>query len=98
MVATGRTKRQQNLTNWILRQEHKHRQRVDYEVGSFEAGVTLKLAKARIVLVRSDFVEEEKEILLKKIDWMLGLHADAAETLINENAMQRWLRQLGSHP
>ncbi len=98
MAATGRTKSQQNLTNWILKQEHKHQQRIAYEVGSFEAGVSLKLAKARIVLIRSDFVEEEREILLKKVDWMLRMHAEAADTFVNENFMQKSLRQLGCHP
>jgi hypothetical protein len=98
MAVIARTRRQQNLTNWILRQEHVHRQRVEYDLAFPEAGVSLKLAKARIALLRSDFIEEEKGLLLKKIDWMLRMHAEAADTLVNESFMQKSLRQLGCHP
>ena len=81
---------QQNLAKWILRQELLHQHMVGYMERFDRPGMSLKLAHARIALLRYDMHDDTKKRLLKSLENMLELHADAAKAVVMEDAIKRW--------
>jgi hypothetical protein len=73
------SKSKQTLALWIINQYKQHRAR-----GAIP-GQTLKIAKARRFLKKSDFPEDAKKGLLAQLDWMLREHAEAAQDVLAVN-------------
>ncbi len=69
--------RELNLAQWIRRQYESHRG-VESDLVYLHSGTPLRLATARRALIRYDFPEEERKVLLAKIRYMLRLHANTA--------------------
>jgi hypothetical protein len=70
--ASPLTTSQQNLLVWIANQYVEHTMRGPVP------GTTLNIAKARRFLLRAKMPDEVKENLVKKTEWMLREHAEAA--------------------
>ena len=85
---------QQNLAKWILRQELIHQHKLEYMEKFDRPGTSLKLAHARIALLRYDMHGETKKRLLRSLENMLEMHADAAKAVVIEDAIARWQKSL----